>query len=131
VSGGRVALLLTLALALIGSEPDFVVRWATRWGADPLFVSDAIAAPAPAGKVHVVTIDGFAFKPGVVTVKQGDTVEWRNQDPLPHTATAKDAGLDSGSIEAGATYRFVAKKKGRFDYICTFHPIMKGVLVVE
>ena len=86
---------------------------------------------AAGGSVHMVTIDGFAFKPPTVTVKQGDTVEWRNGDPVPHTATAKDAGLDSGEIAANRSYRFVAKKKGRFAYICTLHPMMKGELVVE
>ena len=84
-----------------------------------------------AGAVHTVVIDGFAMKPPSITVKQGDIVEWRNDDPVPHTATAKEAGLDSGSIAPGATYRFTATKKGRFGYICTFHPIMKGELIVE
>ena len=81
--------------------------------------------------VTTVTIDGFAFKPDVVTVKAGATIVWRNTDPVPHTATAKEAGLDSGAIPANASYRFVAKKKGRFAYECTFHPIMKGEIVVE
>jgi len=86
---------------------------------------------AAGGTVHTVTIDGFGFKPPSLTVKQGDTVEWSNTDPVPHTATANDASFDSGSIAAGASYRFTAKKKGHFDYICTFHPTMKGQLVVE
>ena len=90
-----------------------------------------VASAAAAATVHTVTIDGFAFKPSTIVVKQGDTVEWKNTDPVPHTATAKDAGLDSGAIAAGGSYRFVAKKKGRFAYDCTFHPIMKGELVVE
>jgi plastocyanin len=84
-----------------------------------------------AATVHTVTIDGFAFKPSSVVVKEGDTVVWRNDDPVPHTATAKEAGLDSGDIAAGASYRFVARKKGRFAYLCTLHPIMKGELIVE
>jgi plastocyanin len=86
---------------------------------------------AAGGAVHTVTIDGFAFKPPSITVKQGDTVLWRNTDPVPHTATAKEAGLDSHDIPANGTYRFTAKKKGRFPYICTLHPIMKGELIVE
>jgi plastocyanin len=84
-----------------------------------------------AGTVHKVTIDGFAFHPPSLTIKQGDTVEWHNTDPVPHTATAKDAGLDSGDIAPNATYRFTAKKKGRFAYLCTLHTIMKGELMVE
>ena len=86
---------------------------------------------AAAVTVHTVTIDGFAFKPASIVVKEGDSVEWRNTDPVPHTVTAKDAGLDSGEIAANGHYRFTAKKKGRFAYICTLHPIMKGELVVE
>jgi plastocyanin len=97
-------------------------------GALAFLVANAEAAGAA---VHSVTIDGFAFKPPTITVKQGDTIEWRNSDPVPHTATAKDAGLDSGEIPANGRYRFTAKKKGRFAYLCTLHPIMKGELVVE
>jgi plastocyanin len=90
-----------------------------------------VGGPVTAATVHTVTIDGFAFKPPSVSVKEGDTVVWRNDDPVPHTATAKEAGLDSGDIAAGASYRFVARKKGRFAYLCTLHPIMKGELIVE
>ena len=92
-----------------------------------LLVAGVAAAPA----VHTVTIDGFEFRPPVVTVRQGDAIVWRNSDPLPHTATGKTGSFDSGSIAAGGTFRFTAAKKGRFDYICTLHPTMKGVLVVE
>jgi plastocyanin len=87
----------------------------------------ALAAPT----VHQVAIDAFEFHPPVVTVRQGDVVEWDNRDPVPHTATAKDAKLDSGDIAAGGKFRFTAKAKGRFAYICTLHPTMKGTLVVE
>ena len=86
----------------------------------------AQAAPA----THTVTIDAFEFKPATLTVKQGDGVVWRNADPVPHTATAKGT-FDSGSLATGASWRYTAAKKGRFDYVCTLHPTMKGVLVVE
>ena len=91
----------------------------------------ATASEAAGGAVHKVAIDGFGFHPPSLTVKQGDTVEWHNTDPVPHTATGKDAGLDSGDIAPGATYRFTAKKTGRFSYLCSLHTIMKGELIVE
>lgn len=87
---------------------------------------NAFAAPA----VHTVVIDGFAFKPAQLTVKLGDTVVWRNNDPVPHTATAKGV-FDSGSIAAGGTWKHVTTKRGRHDYVCSFHPNMKGTLIVE
>lgn len=109
---------------------------ANRARALAVLLAASLALLTPRGEaagatVHTVQIDGFAFKPSTLTVKQGDTVVWHNDDPVPHTVTSKSGGFDSGSIAAGATYRLVPKKKGRFDYSCTFHPIMKGVLVVE
>ena len=92
-----------------------------------LLIGGADAAPV----VHTVTIDGFEFHPPEVTVGKGDVVVWVNKDPVPHTATAKDAALDSGAIAANGSFRFTATREGRFDYVCTLHPTMKGVLVVH
>lgn len=106
----------------------------SRWLRTALAIAASIAVTGAAGAapvVHKVTIDGFEFRPPLVSVKQGDIVEWRNSDPLPHTATARDAGLDSGAIQGGATYRFTATRRGRFGYVCSLHPTMKGTLVVE
>ncbi len=90
-----------------------------------------IGSVAAAPVVHTVTIDGFEFHPPTVTVSKGDVVVWRNKDPVPHTATAKDAGLDSAEIGANGSFRFTAARTGRFDYVCRLHPTMKGVLVVD
>jgi len=77
-----------------------------------------------------VAIDGTAYVQPTLTVARGTAVTWENRDPFPHTVTS--AGhFDSGSIAAGAHWRYVATKPGTFEYICTFHPNMKGRLVVE
>ena len=80
--------------------------------------------------VHTVTIDSFEFKPPTLTVDRGDTIVWRNSDPVPHTVTAKGA-FESGTVAAGATWKYTAKTSGTFDYICAFHPTMKGTLIVR
>ena len=98
-------------------------------GAAALVGAHALRAQA-APVTHTVTIDAFEFKPATLTVKQGGVVVWRNTDPVPHTVTAPGA-FDSGSLAAGASWRYTAAKKGRFDYVCTLHPTMKGTLVVE
>src|SRR5215471_21051083 len=84
-------------------------------------------------KTVTVVIRGFKFDPGTVTVNQGDTVEWKNEDIVPHTATedvAKPA-FDSGTIQIGAMWRYVARNKGTYNYTCTFHPNMEGKLIVQ
>ena len=89
----------------------------------------AAAFAAPAAKDTVV-MDGVAYQPATITVKRGATVSFVNKDPYPHTVTSA-GNFDSKEIAAGKTWKYTAKKAGRFDYICTLHPNMKGTLVVE
>jgi len=77
-------------------------------------------------------ISGSRFQLPALTVNAGDTVEWKNSDIVPHTATSTDSKtFDSGRIEVGAKWEYVATKKGIFNYECTFHPNMQGQLVVK
>jgi len=89
----------------------------------------AAALAAPAAKDTVV-MDCVAYQPATITVKRGATVSFVNKDPYPHTVTSA-GNFDSKEIAAGKTWKYTAKKAGRFDYICTLHPNMKGTLVVE
>jgi len=89
-----------------------------------------LAALAAERAAATVAIDGTRYAPEVVTVKRGARVTWKNQDPFPHTVTARGT-FDSGDIAAGKSWTFTAGKAGRYDYICTLHPTMKGTLVVE
>ena len=78
---------------------------------------------------HTVIMDAVSFQPAVMTVKAGDAVVWRNQDPFPHTVTSK--AFDSQSIAPGQSWTYTAKTRGEFPYVCTFHPTMKGTLRVQ
>ena len=49
---------------------------------------------------------------------------------MPHTVTA--AGhFDSHSIDAGKSWRHVARRAGTYPYVCTLHSNMRGSLQVE
>jgi plastocyanin len=97
-----------------------------------LFCSIAgAAAAAPKPTTHTVTIDGTRFESGDLTVKPGDTVVWVNKDPFPHTVTSKAGGFDSQTIAAGKSWKYRAAKKGEFAYVCSFHPMMTGILRVK
>jgi GTP cyclohydrolase I len=78
-----------------------------------------------------VVIRSFAFSPATDTVQTGDTVRWINQDVVPHTATSRIGGFDTGTLEAGQDWRYVARKPGTFAYECTLHSTMRGTLVVR
>lgn len=86
----------------------------------------ALAAAAP----QAVTIEDMQFKPASVNVSRGDTVTWTNKDIVPHTATAAGA-FDSGNIAPGQSFSRRMEKPGEFDYVCTYHPGMKGKVVVK
>jgi plastocyanin len=85
---------------------------------------------AAAATTHTVVIDGVKYEPESLTVNRGDTVVWVNKDPFPHTVTAKGA-FDSHSIDAGKSWKYTARKAGDYNYVCTFHPNMKGTLTVK
>ncbi|HSP45687.1 MAG TPA: cupredoxin family copper-binding protein [Chthoniobacterales bacterium] len=87
-------------------------------------------APQPgAARVVQIAIRNMKFDPPRMEVHLGDTVEWKNDDITPHTATS--AGFDSGSIDPDKSWRQTFTKAGQFAYACTFHPEMKGALVVK
>jgi plastocyanin len=88
------------------------------------------ASGAGPAKEHAVTIDGVKYEPAAITVSRGDTVVWVNKDPFPHTVTARGA-FDSHEIAAGKSWKFMPRKAGTFEYVCTLHPTMKGTLTVE
>jgi putative membrane protein len=85
-----------------------------------------------ADKVDTVVIRNLSFRPQVLKMNVGETIEWKNADNVPHTATAADGtSFNSGSIAKGSQWRFEPEHKGTFEYVCTFHPNMKAKLIVQ
>jgi len=96
-----------------------------------VFAIAMLVAPVVAcAATHVVTVEGMKFEPATVHVKMGDSVVWRNNDLVPHTVTA-EGKFDSGQIAAGKSWTWTAKARGQNNYVCTYHPEMKGSVVVE
>jgi plastocyanin len=77
-----------------------------------------------------VTIKGFAFTPGTLTIKVGTTVKWTNQDSVAHTVTSDTGLFDSGDLAAGDTFSYTFTQAGTFAYHCTMHPSMTATIVV-
>jgi plastocyanin len=87
-------------------------------------------AGAEPERTHRVVIHGLKYEPETLVVRRGDTVVWVNDDPMPHTVTAVGE-FDSRPIEAGKSWRFVARRAGSYRYVCTLHSNMSGSLRVE
>lgn len=81
-----------------------------------------------------VDIKNMMFTPSQITIKEGDTVTWTNNDNIAHTVTddlSNVGGPASGNIPPGGSYSFTFKDKGSYQYHCNIHPSMRGTIVVQ
>ena len=95
--------------------------------------STAASAQASAGGSgsKAVEIKNTAFNPATVTVKAGDKVTWTNNDGFAHTVTLDDNSVDSGNLNAGATFDHAFAAVGTFAYRCKIHASMHGTVTVS
>lgn len=100
-----------------------------------LALSTALATPAllsaAPGKAAQVTIAKFAYGPKDIAVAPGTTVAWINQDETPHTVASNDKSFASKGMDTGDTFEHTFATEGDFNYICTVHPFMTGVVHVR
>lgn len=73
------------------------------------------------------------FDPRFVTLRVGDSVLVRNEDPGPtHDFVIDELAADSGPMDTGETYRFRFTRTGTFDFFCSYHdPLMSGTVTVN
>jgi plastocyanin len=84
-----------------------------------------------AARTHTVVMEGMKFSPATLRIQPGDTIIFKNNDLVPHTATAKQREVfDSGIIKPGESWTFVPKFHAPVTYVCTFHPMMEGCIQV-
>ena len=89
----------------------------------------AAASTGALSSAATVDIKQFKFGPAETHIAIGGTVTWTNSDNQKHTATSS-GGFDTGAIEPGSTGKATFAKAGTFAYICSFHPFMKGTIIV-
>ena len=86
------------------------------------------AAPMQ-GKIIEVSIQNFAFEPSSVTISAGDTVKWKNLDSVAHTIKGTD--FASEALNSGDSFSHTFTQAGTYDYHCSIHPSMTGVVIVK
>jgi len=97
---------------------------------------DTGGGAAAAGDTAEVGMQGIKFKPDSVTVKVGGTVNWTNNESVPHDVTKEDGPgpkftSGNGNMMQGDTYKQTFKEAGEVKYVCTIHPNMKGNVTVK
>jgi len=97
-----------------------------------------LTTPTSPATAQVAILSGAAYpnstgySPSTITVVIGvnNTVQWVNNDTAPHTVTATDHSFDSGNLNPGDTWIYTFTKPGTYTYVCTYHPWMKGTVIV-
>jgi plastocyanin len=94
----------------------------------------ACASQAPAEPVATDQVDmppSYKFVPEVITVVDGTTVTWTNNDNFTHSVRLLDDGGDVMVVRPGASVSYTFTGAGEHHYDCSFHPQdMKGSVIV-
>ncbi len=133
----------TVILSLAGAAvAGFSAPQAARAMSDGTLVQ-----PASANTVVVKMNNALQFVPNKITIKVGTTVEWRNVESYPHSATADPAlarnprnvelppgakPFHSGRINGGSSWNHTFTVAGTYRYFCVPHEDagMLGTIIV-
>jgi plastocyanin len=105
-----------------------------------------IISDASAEKIGVLIPEGTSVRgcelsdecyiPFGVKIEVGDEVVWTNEDMAFHTVTSgnptdgADGLFDSDMFKINEKFSHKFEESGNFEYFCTLHPWMQGVVVV-
>jgi plastocyanin len=96
-----------------------------------LLVAAAIIVPAAAAAEIEISIDNFTFSPQRLVMKAGTSVTWTNRDDIPHTIVATGKEFKSKVLDTDDKFSFTFTTPGSYEYFCSLHPHMTGMIVVE
>jgi plastocyanin len=107
------------------------------------------------GETPDMALQGMGFYPGVITVNEGDTINWTLGGSEPHTVSFLSGGpvpspdspevflpaggsvyngtgnFSSGILTSSMNYSLNFTKAGIYTYQCLIHPGMGGVVIVQ
>jgi plastocyanin len=135
----RFLLAIVTLPGLISAAHSATISGKVAAPADAVVYVDAIPGktfPAPA-KHSSMDQTGLAFRPHVLVVQQGETVDFRNSDSVSHNVfwTAiggnKKLGHNLGTWPQGQTRSFKFDNPGVVPVLCNVHPEMSGFIVVS
>ena len=130
--------IVTIAV-IIGLQAIFWLAAFLLMKLTPQVTQDSRQTARATGTGTIITVemnDDLRFAPMEITIKAGDTVEWRNTGSIGHAATA-DPGrapgsknielpagaetFDSGWVKGGQMFRHTFSEPGVYRYICLPH----------
>jgi plastocyanin len=114
-----------------------VAGFGCRTGSSP--VTAGTGGRQEPAAVVVISDAPAEFMPSALTIRAGDTVEWRNTGGIAHSVEfvgeappEGTASSQSGTMAPNEIYSYTFKVPGTYAYVCRFHVIngMVGKIVV-
>ena len=100
-----------------------------------LAIAFALASTVTAASAAevVITQKDKAFQPAEVTIHPGDTLVFKNEDPVNHNVFSETKGLDFviKSQKPGESGNVTLTGEGTTEVRCAFHPAMKLNVTVK
>jgi plastocyanin len=106
----------------------------------PLWLGPTMLAPPTSPQLTEVIIVRGAYEPDqlegfvppaiVVVLGVNNTIVWRNEDSVVHSAHSDIPGFDTGMFEPGTIRQVTLTRSGLYTYHCHPHPWMTGRILV-
>lgn len=108
----------------------------------------SVAAEITMDDIAFIDPDGDRNQNASVTIQEGETVRWTNNDDVSHTVDSGEGAsgndgdgvpdgagnvLASGNLSPGDTYEFTFQTAGTWTYYCQIHPgtMFSATVIVE
>jgi len=95
-----------------------------------IFLPGCTQQPVTPGE-NTVLIENLAFKPSSLTIENGTTVTWINNDGVDHTVVEGNELFSSGTLTNGQNFSYTFTTTGTYNYFCSIHPDMRGNIIVQ
>ena len=78
-----------------------------------------------------LTAQDLKFAPASLSAAAGSSIEFTNEDDAKHSFTASELDIDQEvNAKSSTTVDLADAEAGSYDFVCKFHPDMKGTLEV-
>ncbi|HKW05763.1 MAG TPA: plastocyanin/azurin family copper-binding protein [Nitrososphaerales archaeon] len=136
-----IVVIVVVIVAIGGFATVYLPRLSSPAGAS----CNSTTSTVPVGNIVHISITSGAVNPSgapgyspdnvTLVIGQNNTVTWQNNDSAHHTVTTNSApsgaSFSSGDISAGDCFTHTFTTPGTYEYYCTYHSWMKGIIVVE
>jgi plastocyanin len=93
----------------------------------PIVKTDQVSIVSGAWQINTTQ----SYSPTIIQTSTGTTVTWTNNDNVVHTVTDVGGTFDSHLILPNNTWKYTFNNAGKYNYFCTLHPWMKGIVIVS